>query len=265
MGIPMVVTHAKRTVEGLIGGVAGLVWPDVCGACGERPREPGGLCSACNVELLGLVALPYCPRCGSTLGPGLPARPDGCDACPTTLPRFSRTVRLGPYAGPLRDLVREVKYHRRFGASSRLARLLREAVRGQLDPPPEVVVAVPMHWKRRLARGCDHARVLAAAVARRLDLPLADELVRVRNTPPQTHLSRARRIANVRGAFRLSRSVGIEGARALLVDDVTTTGATASECARTLYAAGAADVCLAVIGKSEKAVAYRRRQSGGDV
>ena len=252
------IDRAGRTARRLAGGVAGLVWPDVCGACGEASDGPGGLCAACSVELLGLVALPFCPRCGSTRGPGVPVRQDGCDACPTTLPRFARVVRLGPYAGPLRELVREMKYRRRFGVRGRLARLLAEATRGRLDPQPEAVVAVPMHWQRRLARGCDHARILAAAVARDLDLPLADELVRTRNTPPQTHLSRSRRIANVRGAFRVTRPAGIEGARVLLVDDVTTTGATASEAARTLYSAGAANVTLAVVAKAEKAVAYRR-------
>ncbi len=120
----------------------------------------------------------------------------------------------------------------------------------------DVVVPAAMHWIRKLLRGGDHAALLVEELGKALNLPISFELIRVRNTPPQVHLSRARRIDNVRGAFVAKSKTSVNGARVLLVDDVTTTGATASECARTLFSAGASRVSLAVIAKSEKPAAY---------
>jgi len=248
---------ARRAAARWLAGLGDLVLPDVCAACGAAEPAAQGLCDRCNVRLLSLVALPYCPRCGTTLGPHVPPDEHGCWACPNPLPRFERVVRLGPYAEPLRALVRELKYRRRDAMRGRLVRLLAEAVRaaggeGGFD----VVLPVPMHWRRRLGRRRDHARALAAGVADALDVPLGAELVRVRNTPPQTHLSRTARLANVRGAFAVRGRAGLRGARVLLVDDVTTTGATANEAARTCLRAAALRVTLAVVAKAEAARNY---------
>ena len=89
-----------------------------------------------------------------------------------------------------------------------------------------------------------------------LGLPVGDELVRVRNTPPQVNLSRTGRMANVRDAFAVRHAAGVRGANVVLTDDVTTTGATANEAARTLLRAGANDVTLAVLAKAEPPRAY---------
>ena len=80
-----------------------------------------------------------------------------------------------------------------------------------------------------MVRGTDHARVIAKELSRRLGLPLGDELVRIRHTPPQVNLPRTQRIEIIRGAFGVRSSRTLEGAHVLLVDDVTTTGATANE------------------------------------
>ncbi len=241
----------------LAGGLGDLALPAVCAACGTADVAAEGLCADCNVKLLSLVSLPYCQRCGATIGPGIPVYQDGCSACPNPLPRFARVARLGPYADPLRAVVRELKYRRReWLHSHRLGQMLGRAVEASSLENLDLVMPVPMHWRRRLARSCDHARVLAGAVARELNLPLGDELIRIRHTPPQVHLSRTRRIENVRGAFGVRRAAGLSGANVLLVDDVTTTGATADEAARTLLKAGISKVVLAVIAKAEPPTAY---------
>jgi len=245
----------SNAVRTCLRGAADLLLPGACAACDRDDPAAGGLCEACNTRLLALAALDYCPRCGTTLGPGIPAYEGGCSACPATLPRFARVVRLGPYAEPLRQLLRDLKYHRREATLRRLSRMLATAVTARCDNGLDLVLPVPMHWRRRLARGCDHARALARGVARELALPVGDELSRVRNTPPQVGLSRTRRAQNVRGAFRAAGRT-LAGARVLLVDDVTTTGATASEAAAALRRAGAAHVTLAVVAKSEAWRAY---------
>jgi ComF family protein len=237
-------------------GLADLALPGVCAACGAAEIAAEGLCTDCNVKLLALVSLPYCPRCGTTVGPNIPISEEGCAACPDPLPRFAQVVRLGPYTDPLRGVIRELKYRRRDWLHHRLGRMLGRAAGRLNETKADLVVPVPMHWRRRLARSCDHARVLASAVAEELGLPLGDELIRIRHTAPQVHLSRTRRIENVHRAFALRRSARLEGANILLVDDVTTTGATADEAARALLRAGASKVLLAVVAKAEPPTAY---------
>ena len=239
--------------------LADLLLPEVCAACGSRAATSDGLCSACGMALLSLVALPYCPRCGATLGPNVPVRDDGCWMCPTVLPRFSQVVRLGPYTTPLRDMIHDLKYRLRQSMLRRMGRMLAEALTGGCgQEPPDLAVPVPMHWRRRIWRGYNHARLLAGAVAGELGIPTGDELIRVRHTPPQTSLSRTARMENLHGAFAVTNEANIDGATVVLVDDVTTTGATANEAARTLLRAGASRAILAVIAKTERPTAYAR-------
>lgn len=242
-----------------LSGAADLLLPRVCGACGCSSVEDDGLCEDCAKQLLSMVSLPYCPRCGATIGPNIPIRPDGCSACPATLPRFAKVIRLGPYANPLRSMVRQLKYRRREDMLRRIGELMFQAAAARVgDETPDVILSVPMHWRRRLARGYDHALTLARELARRMNLPVGDELLRIRHTPPQVFLPRTRRIEIVRGAFGLRSSAAIEGAHVLLVDDVTTTGATANEATRALLSGGVSKVTLAVVAKAEPPTAYSR-------
>jgi len=246
-----------KVLRGWARGGADLLLPELCAACAGADVSAEGLCEACNVALLSMVSIPYCPRCGGSLGPNVPVHQEGCASCPATLPRFVRVIRLGPYVAPLVSIIRELKYRRQETMRRRLGRLLGLAVAARSDGESfDLVTPVPMHWRRRLARGYDHARSLAAAVAAELKLPAGDELVRTRNTPPQTHLSRSVRIENVRGAFAARGAAAIAGANILLVDDVCTTGATASEAAKALLDSGALRVTLAVVAKSEPPRAY---------
>jgi ComF family protein len=239
------------------GSVADIVLPPACAACGAAEVAANALCEPCGRALLSLVASPYCPRCGASLGPGVPERQDGCPACPIPMFRFGQVIRLGSYSQPLRAMIRGLKYRREDAPGRRLAGLVAQAVAARCSwPPLDVVIPVPMYWTRRLARGANHARQLARRIARDLELPLGGELVRVRNTPPQVHLPRTRRMENIRGAFAVRSPKVLAGAHVLVVDDVTTTGATANEAARVLLAAGVSAVTLAVLAKAEPPVAY---------
>jgi ComF family protein len=246
------------TLRRFLAGLADLVLPDVCAACEAATAAAEGLCEPCTLELLSLAALPYCPRCGSTIGPNIPPYESGCPRCPGPLPRFAHVFRLGPYTGPLRGLVRGLKYRRRHGVRRHMAELLAARVRaGCGHVLPDAVVPVPMHWLRRVSRGFDHAQAVASRLAAALDVPLGIELRRVRNTAAQVGLPRTRRLENMHGAFAVCGSAaGVRGAAILLVDDVTTTGATANEAARALLEAGANRVLLAVLAKTESPKAY---------
>jgi len=242
-----------------------LLLPACCPGCGGHEFEPGGLCEPCSIRLLTLAAVTHCPRCGASLGPNIPPRPDGCRDCQATLPRFAQVVRLGPYADPLRRIVRELKYRRHEAMLSRLGAMLAAAVETRCaDEEFDLLVPVPSHWLRRLARGADHTLSIARELGRRLRLPVAGELSRVRHTAPQVNLSRAARIRNVRGAFAARDRRALAGTNVLLVDDVTTTGATADEAAATLLHAGASRVTLAVVAKSEPQRAYLQHLAPSD-
>jgi len=102
----------------------------------------------------------------------------------------------------------------------------------------DIVVPVPLHRRRRRSRGFNQA----ADLARQLGLPVVPALRRTRATPSQTDLPAARRHANVRNAFTLSRRCDVRGLRVVVVDDVSTTGATIEACARVLKEAGAEEV-----------------------
>jgi len=95
---------------------------------------------------------------------------------------------LGSYTGCLRQTIRDLKYRRRLRLRGHLAHLLAQRIEAGDDEGGEngkhdVVLAVPMHWLRRMGRGFDHARAIAKALARELSLPLGCELIRIRNTP----------------------------------------------------------------------------------
>jgi ComF family protein len=253
--------HIFTGLRNIVAGVGELLLPACCAACNSPDVSAENLCEACNRGLLTLTAMPYCPRCGSTIGQNVRGSDGGCPGCPQPLPRFDRVVRLGPYKEPLRGIVRQLKYRRRETILTHLAKLLHPAVAAQTqDAEFDLILPVPMFYLRRMLRGFDHARRLAEALGGEMGVDIGDELRRVRDTPTQVGLPKTRRAQNVRGAFAVRPRSRLDGARILLVDDVTTTGATANEAARTLLAAGASRVTLVVVAKADPPAPYSEKR-----
>jgi len=201
-----------------------------------------------------LIAAPYCPLCGRHAGPHT-AGPDGCLFCRQYPVRFDAAVRLGPYEGPLKDLILRCKYGRQEFTAQVLGRLLAERLAlapwGDLV---DLVVPVPLHWGRRISRGFNQALVLAQEVARAVPgagAKVVQRLRRVRPTPHQSSLPSGRRHRNVRGAFAVRHAAGVKGRHVLLVDDVMTSGTTVAECTRVLQGAGARAVYVAVAATAD--------------
>jgi len=144
--------------------------------------------------------------------------------------------------------VRGFKYQRRLGLLPGLSRMLAAAA---ADLPADLVVPVPLHWRRRRERGFNQAWLLARRMARHLSLPARSDLLRrIRFTAPQVGLTDTERQANVRGAFALAPGHGMDGQRVMLVDDVLTTGATARACAGVLRRGGAAGVVVVTLTRA---------------
>lgn len=211
-----------------------------CAACGEALDTParGAVCRTCW-DAIRAMAPPYCRICGDALASWriistLESRCARCRRRPA-LVRLTRAI--GPYEGSLRAIIHAFKYDPRPSLARPLAARMRGAADGVLTAV-DALVPVPLHAARERARGFNQARELARA----LDLPVLDALRRIRPTPPQADLPAARRHANVKGAFALTPRCRVDGVTLVLVDDVSTTGATLDACASVLLAAGAREV-----------------------
>jgi ComF family protein len=156
---------------------------------------------------------------------------------------------LGEHKGTLQQLIHELKYQARWRLGGVLAiKLAQEAAKHQEFGSWNGVLAVPIHAFRKIKRGYNQADEIARPLSRLLGIPYyGGVLRRVRNTPSQVGKDRAHRLKNVKDAFYCTAPSRVQGRHLLLVDDVTTTGATLAECVRALKNAGADSVsCVAL-------------------
>jgi ComF family protein len=205
----------------------------------EVPTQ-GAVCPSCWSAVLRITP-PFCDVCGDPLASWRQASIGSarCPRCRRRRVAVDRGRAVGVYDGSLRQIIHAFKYEGRRTLAAPLARLMAEAGRDLLATS-DVTVPVPLHRRRERSRGFNQARDLAV----RLGSPVADILTRTRATPSQTDLPAGRRHANVRGAFALRAGfrARIDGRIIVLVDDVSTTGATLEACARALKDAGAREV-----------------------
>lgn len=206
----------------------------LCAVCRSHLRSPAAACAACALPLSGLLPEGWC-----------------CAACREHPPAFDRLLALWSYEEPLDAVIQGLKFRR----LDYLGRHLGEAIAARWREEiagADLVVPVPLHWRRQLARGYNQAERIARAVARRAGLPLVSVLGRRRGTPPQSSLGREERQRNLRGAFRIRRAACLQERQIVLVDDVATTGATLEAAAAVLKKNGAAAVLAVVAGRTPR-------------
>jgi len=229
------------------------VFPEECRICGRRLDDMGRVpvCAGCLSALQPLLAEHFCAACRTPFQNRFPLDELGrCPLCRLGLRGYDAAYSFGAYEGVLRELIHLFKYGRMRSLARPLGDYLASAI--PLDQGFDVIVPVPLHWRRRLARGFNQAALLAGAVARRYAVPVAPAVKRRRSTGNQAGLSNAARRANVAGAFAVRRPQQVRGRRVLLVDDVLTTGATASACAGALKRAGAAYVAVLTLARTDR-------------
>jgi ComF family protein len=225
----------------LVDAVLSVVIAPSCASCDDLLDFPtrGPVCDRCWRSILPLTP-PLCDRCGDPLPTwrAISVPLALCPRCRRTRRVVDRARAIGSYDGALRSIVHALKYDGRRSLARGLAQLMR--VRGaDILEGAACAIPVPLHASRRRQRGFNQA----ADLARHLDLPVVHALRRVRDTSTQTGLPAAQRHRNVRGAFALTRSgLSVKGLVVVLVDDVSTTGATLEACARVLKENGAAEV-----------------------
>jgi ComF family protein len=235
-----------------------LVLPPRCLGCGELVERQGTLCAPCWAAIT-FVAEPLCRRCGlpfafdpDSAGPDPAGDHYQCGACLAEAPPFERARAVMRYDDASRPLLLGFKHGDRTEAAPPFAAWMARSG-GELLAAAGLVAPVPLHWRRLLARRYNQAALLARPLAGLAGVPaVPDLLLRRRATPSQGRLSRAERQRNVAGAFAVNprRAAALRGRRLLLIDDVMTTGATVSACARAALRAGAAAVDVLVLARA---------------
>lgn len=171
-----------------------------------------------------------------------------CSRCEKDLPRvfkpppypFSRLLIVSKYTLPLKDLIHTFKYEDGKALKEPLGALLLKRLQG-FDEQGFGLMAIPLHKRRQAFRGFNQAELLVKEISRKLDLPILGGLERIRNTPPQVEIKEKRkRVENLKDSFVFKGK--LTGQKIILVDDVTTTGATLAQAARALKRAGAKEV-----------------------
>lgn len=238
----------------LAGAALDLLYPPPlpCGLC----RGPASvslevaLCSACLKRLAPIGD--RCDLCGRGM-----ARPPGrrqrllCHQCRTAPPALDYARAYGSYQGYMRACIHSLKYRGELW----LARGLGELVAWMVAADPgfygiRLIVPVPLHPQRLRERGYNQAAAIARVAGRLLGVPVVEAVVRTRETMPQTSLSWQERQRNIRGAFEVPHPDGVRRRDVLIIDDVYTTGATASGVALALRRAGCRRVCGAFAAAS---------------
>jgi len=242
-------------------------------------------CRLCRAPLANLSRLPVCDECLAKIIPfdvprchlcGDPLAPDSefltveiCANCYIERPLFTRAISYGDYANELRELVHLLKYHLVRPASGVLGRMLAQAAEpliASFESQPICVVPVPLHVSKFRERGFNQSELIARSAIRELGRQagvmsgngrsanklelLTTVLLRRRATESQVGMTRDQRRETIRGAFAVAGKEQVAGREVLLVDDVMTTGATVSECARMLLGAGVRAVFVATVARA---------------
>jgi ComF family protein len=249
-------------------------FPADCRICGSPLLRVSRLpvCKACLLALRPLQGS-YCTVCGEALhlAPAIDLLADRgksetrCLLCQRADPPFERAVAYGSYDGGLRDLIHVLKFQQVRPAAAILGRMLAETIANLEQAMPVgtiAVVPVPLYTRKQGQRGFNQAELIARSALKQLSHPKRSApkrfalctgvLARRRETGSQIGLTRHQRRENLRGAFAVSDPARILNSNVLLVDDVYTTGTTASECARVLRRAGAARVWVATVARTLK-------------
>lgn len=232
-----------------------LVYPRHCFSCDGtiNKEDEVYICDRCR-EGIKIIDENRCARCGLPLGPYANISNAGCATCKNVKLWFDSVHSAARYEGVVRKLIHRYKYGRNEALTITLNKILIENVPKYYHTTSKVdiVVPVPLFWLKRIKRGFNQSQLLARGLAKHLSLPISmGNLRRIRNTASQTLLSRHERIKNIQDAFDIQKPKEFLHRNILLVDDVITTGTTASECARKLKENGAKKVYVLTLARAE--------------
>ncbi len=232
-------------LKGLLSDAASVIAKIRCPGC-RALLQSWRFCDDCYAGLRVLEG-PICLKCGAVMPPGVSFDRESCSWCEKAKFRFDSMRSAFGHEGPMREAILQFKFKKNTALAEPLYALMVDRMNGRDDlfghfEGLDMVVPVPVHWRRLIWRGFNQSELLAAGVAASLKAPVARALRRKRYNRPQTGLSLKERRENVKGAFSCAGRFDVGGKNVLLIDDVATTGSTVSECAGVLKKSGAKQV-----------------------
>lgn len=231
-----------------------LLYPAVCRICEKQraTRDEGYVCQSCwsGKEGVRFIMEPFCRRCGMPFEGEITVQFE-CSNCRDSHFHFSSARSAVVAKGVVLEVIHRYKYSNQIWFEPFLADLLvRQALPVLRCERWDLIVPVPLHPVKHREREFNQAEQLGRHLSRASGAPMNKNLLRrVQSTRTQTKLTKAERAANVQNAFAMKRGKKLNGEKVILVDDVFTTGATTSACAKVLRQAGARDVCVWTVAR----------------
>jgi ComF family protein len=237
----------KQWVDSSRRALARVLFPSNCVLCGGVGHDDIDLCHGCAADLPRNE--PACPMCAEPL-PAANSGTRSCGACQHDPPPFCRSFVPFRYAYPLDHLVRGLKFRKELACGRVLGQMFARSVRERTEHMPEAIVPVPLAPRRYRQRGYNQASELALAIRRATGVPVtSDVAIRQRETAEQAGLDRKARRRNVTGAF--ATVAPLRARHVAILDDVVTTGSTVRELAAVLRDAGAEQVEVWAIARTQ--------------
>lgn len=226
-----------------IDGLIDLVYPKTCHACNKKLNGPSideVVCIACWQKIKKNTP-PFCNSCGRSLV-GKKSIKNTCVSCIKNPLSFDRAYSPCAYEGVIKELIRVFKYKNRDYLGATLAELMNNFIKENNFPIKlmDKIIPIPLSAAKLREREFNQSLILSEHISKNFGIEiLTNQLLRSRNTRTQTELKDHRRFLNVKGAFSVKSSATLQNKNILLIDDVLTTGATASEAATVLKNSGA--------------------------
>jgi ComF family protein len=246
------VNDLVQSARGWLNAALSFVYPEVCQLCEESRATPGQgfVCGDCRASVKFIEA-PFCERCGMPYEGAVTTRIEECANCCEMELHFRSARSAVATDDRVRDAILRYKYNRALWFESFLGELLVAQAKPALEKETwNWIVPVPLHPTKQRQREFNQAERLARVLGAATQIAVHDRLIkRTVPTRTQTKLSRDERIANMKNAFALYNGARLSGERIVLVDDVFTTGATTSACAKALRTAGAGEVCVWTVAR----------------
>ncbi len=217
-----------------------------CAICGRVLFGASPVCRSCSQKLV-LIGASVCASCGEATdkkAQGL------CDKCKTVLTYLTNGVCLFEYDDNSKNIIYDIKYNHNSALAVCYGRELYKKLEENNFGSFDIITYVPIHEEKLLKRGYNQAERIAFGITEKYAMSPCDCLVLLKATRDQIELSNEERFCNVSDAFGINPDFDIKGKRILLVDDVTTTGATLNECSKVLLRAGASEVIFATIASA---------------
>jgi ComF family protein len=241
------ITAMRLPIAALSQWALDKLYPPHCPSCKAPVAAQGHLCGTCFNDI-HMIAAPQCAQCGVPFAVDMGSEalcPECLDHRPSYITARSALV----YGEVVGTLIKQLKYHDQMQGLNRFAQWMAQVVSKDVD----VIVPVPLHWKRLFTRRYNQAAWLAYELSDVMAIPCMPHMLRrVRHTPPQARMNREERQRNMKRAFVVPKKYTslIEHKRILIVDDVMTTGATIEACAEALKSAGAAEVYAVTLARA---------------